>query len=71
MSKMSGFAKGIKYRFHNLKSLKSSFSFLKNVFTVDVVDNRCPVSSLLPKDAAAVELKVLELQKNKGLKGPK
>jgi len=43
LSKISGLAEEINCRFHDLRSLKSSFSFLENSFAVDVVGDGCPV----------------------------
>ena len=42
---------------------------LENPFAVDVVGDGCPVSSPITKDTAAVELEILELQEDEGLKG--
>ena len=71
MNKMSGLAEEINRRFNDLRSLKPSFSFLENPFAVDVVSDGCPISSPITKDTAAVELELLELQEDEGLKGLK
>jgi len=68
---MSGLAEEINGRFHDLRSLKPSFSFLENSFAVVVVGDSCSVSSPTAKDTAAVKLELLELQEDEGLKGLK
>ena len=69
LCKISGLAEEINDRFNDLRTLKPSFSFLENPFGVDVVGDGCPVSSPITKGAAAVELEILELQEDEGLKG--
>lgn len=65
---MSDLAVEINGRFHDFRSNKPLFSFLINPFAVDVVSNGYPVLSPITKDTVAVELELLELQEDKGLK---
>jgi len=67
LSKMSGLSEEINGRFHDLRSLEPSFSFLENLFGVDVVGDSCLVSS----PTAVVKLELLELQEDERLKGLK
>lgn len=71
MSKISSFAKQINGRFHDLRSLKPSCSFLENPFAINVVGDNCHVSSPITKDIAVKESELLELQDNEGLEGLK
>jgi hypothetical protein len=54
-----------------LRALKPSFAFLENTFLVEVMKNGCLISQPIAVDSAAVELELLELQENEGLKSVK
>lgn len=66
--KLTGLAGEINDRFSDLRALKPSFAFLDNPFLADVMDNGCPVSHPIAVDSAAVELELLEMQEDEGLK---
>jgi hypothetical protein len=51
-----------------LRALKPSFAFLENPFIVNLMKNGCPISQPIAVDSAAVELELLELQEDEGLK---
>lgn len=59
---------GLTDRFRDLTALKPSFLFLENPFLVDILKNGCPVLPPVAEDIAAVELELLELQEDEGLK---
>jgi hypothetical protein len=65
--KLHGLVEEINYRFSDLRALKPSFAFLENPFFVDM-KNGCPISQPIAVDSAAVELELLELQEDEGLK---
>jgi hypothetical protein len=69
LCKLRGLAKEINYRFSDLRALKPSFAFfLENPLLVDVMKNGCHISQPIAVDSAAVELELLELQEDEGLK---
>lgn len=61
-------AEDISNRFNDLSALKPSFVFLENPFLVNILKNNCPVSPPIAMDIAAVQLELLELQEDEGLK---
>lgn len=69
--KISRLAEEINNRFSDLRTLKRSFLFLENPFAIDVVGDGCPVAPPIVTDTAAVELELLELHEDEGLKGLK
>ena len=48
--------------------MKPCFAFLVNPFLVDVVNDGCPVPYPFVADAPVVEMELLELQEDEGLK---
>jgi hypothetical protein len=67
--KLRGLAEEINYRFSDFRALKPSFAFfLENPFLVDVMKNGCLISQPIAVDSAAVQLELLELQEDEGLK---
>jgi hypothetical protein len=61
-------AEDITDRFRDLTALKPAFIFLENPFLVDILKNGSPVLPPIVSDIAAVELELLELQEDEGLK---
>jgi hypothetical protein len=66
--KLRGLAEEIDYSLSDLRALEPSFAFLENPFLVDVMKNGCPISQPIAVDSAAVQLELLELQEDEGLK---
>ncbi|XP_060836051.1 general transcription factor II-I repeat domain-containing protein 2B-like [Rhopalosiphum padi] len=55
-------------RFRDLKALKPSFGFLENPFLVNVIEKGCPLSHPIITNKADLEIELLELLEDEGLK---
>ncbi|XP_025416544.1 general transcription factor II-I repeat domain-containing protein 2-like [Sipha flava] len=55
-------------RFKNLKLLKPSIAFLENPFVINVIENGCPILKSISMDTATLEIELLELLEDEGLK---
>lgn len=66
--KLQGLLDNFLARFDDLQKLKPCFAFLVNPFMVDVVNDGCPILEPLVTESSAVEMELMELQEDLGLK---
>ena len=53
-----------KYRFEDLKSLKSTFAFYVNPFICDIIDDGFLIPEIIHSEKAAGDLELLEMKED-------
>ena len=59
-----------KYRFEDLKSLKSTFAFFLKLIIWDIIEDGFPISEIILSEKAAGELELLEIKEDPALQMP-
>ena len=66
--KLQGLLEEFQARFDDLEELKPCFTFLVNLFDIDVINDGCLVSQSFVTDVSAAEMELTELQEDLALK---